>query len=141
MKFDKNNRFLLNLVKMVEKQNHDAKIEESCRSSHRDSFLNYLFFFFSRSNLLTIFQDEGLFCSSNRHVFFQESLSVRRTDMFFCQEGLSVCRTDMFFSRRVYIAVRIGSSNRHKIQARRKALRQRRFWPQDFFAAKIYCNI
>ena len=69
------------------------------RSSHRDSFRKYLFFF-SRSNLFIIFQ-EGPFvsrtdmnfpgdsiCSSNRHEF------SRRVYMFFeqtriFQEGLS----------------------------------------------------
>ena len=74
-------------------------IPSPLRSSHRDSFRKYLFFF-SRSNLFIIFQ-EGLFvprtdmnfpggsiCSSNRHTF------SRRVYMFFeqtriFQEGYS----------------------------------------------------
>ena len=58
------------------------------RSSHRDSFRKYLFFF-SRSNLFIIFQEgpsvrrtdmnfpEGSICSSNRHEF------SKRDSMFF----------------------------------------------------------
>ena len=83
-----------------------------CRSSHRDSFRKYLFFF-SRSNLFIIFQ-EGPFvrrtdmnfpgesiCSSNRHEF------SRRVYMFFeqtriFQEGLSKRHV---FSRRFYLFV------------------------------------
>ena len=82
------------------------------RSSHRDSFRKYLFFF-SRSNLFIIFQ-EGPFvsrtdmnfpgesiCSSNRHEF------SRRVYMFFeqtriFQEGYSKRHV---FSRRFYLFV------------------------------------
>ena len=82
------------------------------RSSHRDSFPKYLFFF-SRSNLFIIFQEEpfvprtdmnfpgGSLCSSNRHEF------SRRVYMFFeqtriFQEGLSKRHV---FSRRFYLFV------------------------------------
>ena len=55
------------------------------RSSHRDSFRKYLFFF-SRSNLFII---------------FQEGPSVRRTDMNF--PGGSICSSNRHkFSRRTY---------------------------------------
>ena len=60
------------------------------RSSHRDSFRKYLFFF-SRSNLFIIFQ-EGLYVLRTdtnfpeglieKTCFFKEVLSVRRTDLF-----------------------------------------------------------
>ena len=76
-------------------------IGRKVRSSHREGFRKYLFFF-SRSNLFIIFQEGpfvprtdmnfpgGSICSSNRHefsrrayrktCFFKEVLSVRRTD-------------------------------------------------------------
>ena len=68
------------------------------RSSHRDGFSKYLFFFpgatflqFSRRVYLFV----GQTC------FFQEGLSVRRTDMFF--PGGSICSLNGHkFSRRVY---------------------------------------
>ena len=84
----------------------------STRSSHRDSFRKYLFFF-SRSNLFIIFQvgpfvrrtdmnfPGGSICSLNRHEF------SRRVYMFFeqtriFQEGLSKRHV---FSRRFYLFV------------------------------------
>ena len=86
--------------------------EYNIRSSHRDSFRKYLFFF-SRSHLFKIFQEgpfvprtdmnfpEGSICSSNRHEF------SRRVYMFFeqtriFQEGLSKRHV---FSRRFYLFV------------------------------------
>ena len=77
------------------------------RSSHRDSFRKYLFFF-SRSNRFIIFQ-EGLLCSSNRHEF---SRRAYRKDMFF--EGGSICssnrpilshRTDINFPRNPFLVL------------------------------------
>ena len=89
------------------------------RSSHRDSFRKYLFFF-SRSNLFIIFQEGpfvprtdmnfpgGSICSSNRHgfsrrafektCFFKEVLSVRRTDLI-------SHRTDTNFPRNPYLVL------------------------------------
>ena len=60
-------------------------INNKSRSSHRDSFRKYLFFF-SRYNLFII---------------FQEGPSVRRTDMNF--PGGSICSSNIHkFSRRAY---------------------------------------
>ena len=89
------------------------------RSSHRDSFRKYLFFF-SRSNFFIIFQEGpfvprtdmnfpgGFICSSNRHEFSRRVYNVLRTDTnfpggliektCFFKEGLSVCRTDLINS-------------------------------------------
>ena len=77
------------------------------RSSHRDSFRKYLFFF-SRSNLFKFFQEcpfvprtdmnfpGGSICSSNRHEFSRRVyLFVEQTWIF--QEGLYVLRTDTNF--------------------------------------------
>ena len=72
----------------------------SSRSSHRDSFRKYLFFF-SRSNLLKFFQEcpfaprtdmnfpGGSICSSNRHEF---SRRAYQKDMFF--QGGSICSSN-----------------------------------------------
>ena len=72
------------------------------RSSHRDSFRKYMFFF-SRSNLFIIFQEVpfvlrtdmnfsgGSICSSNRHEF------SRRVYMFFHGYISMVLRTDTNF--------------------------------------------
>ena len=82
------------------------------RSSHRDSFRKYLFFF-SRSNLFIIFQEgpfvrrtdmnfpEGSICSSNRHEFSRRVyLFFEQTRIF--QEGYSKWHV---FSRRFYLFV------------------------------------
>ena len=82
------------------------------RSSHRDSFRKYLFFF-SRRNLFIIFQ-EGPFvprtdinfpgvciCSSNRHEFSKRVYYVLRTDPNF--PGGLIKKT--CFSRRFYLFV------------------------------------
>ena len=91
------------------------------RSSHRDSFRKYLFFF-SRSNLFIIFQEcqivlrtdmnfpGGSICSSNRNEF------SRRVYMFFeqtqiFQEGLSKRHV---FSRRFYLFVEQTLLSRRK---------------------------
>ena len=70
------------------------------RSSHRDSFRKYLFFF-SRSHLFIIFQEDpfvprtdmnfpgGSICSSNRYEF---SRRAYRKDMFF--QGGSICSSN-----------------------------------------------
>ena len=79
------------------------------RSSHRDGFSKYLFFF-SRSNLLTIFQESlsvrridtnfpgGFICSSNRHFFFQEGLFSHRTYSF-SRKPYLVLKHILFFRR------------------------------------------
>ena len=91
---------------------NNCGVSRRMRSSHRDSFRKYLFFF-SRSNLFIIFQEGpfvprtdmnfpgGSICSSNRHEF------SRRVYMFFeqtriFQEGLS---KRYVFSRRFYLFV------------------------------------
>ena len=103
------------------------------RSTHRDSFRKYLFFF-SRSNLFIIFQ-EGPFvprtdmnfpgrsiCSSNRHEFsrrvymffeqtriFQEGLSKRHVFLrrfhLFVEQTLLTHRTDTNFPRNPYLVL------------------------------------
>ena len=84
----------------------------SHRSSHRDSFRKYLFFF-SRSNLFIIFQEGpfvprtdmnfpgGSICLSNRHEF------SRRVYMFFEQTQIfqEVYSKRHVFSRRFYLFV------------------------------------
>ena len=83
------------------KRNYKFKIILSlCRSSHRDCFRKYLFFF-SRSNLFIIFQEGpfvpqtdmnfpgGSICSLNRHEF---SRRAYRKDMFF--QGGSICSSN-----------------------------------------------
>ena len=101
------------------------------RSSHRDSFQKYLFFF-SRSNPFIIFQEGpfvprtdmnfpgGSICSSNRHEFsrrvymffeqtriFQEGLSKRpvflRGFYLFVEQTLLSHRTDTYFPRNPYL--------------------------------------
>ena len=74
-----------------------------CRSSYRDSFPKYLFFF-SRSNLFIIFQEGpfvprtdmnfpgGSICSLNRHEFFRRAY---RKNMFF--QGGSICSSNRPF--------------------------------------------
>ena len=91
------------------------------RSSHRDSFRKYLFFF-SRSNLFIIFQEGpfvprtdmnfpgGSICSSNRHEF---SRRAYRKDMFFqggsylfVEQTLLSHRTDTNFPRNPYLVLK-----------------------------------
>ena len=90
------------------------------RSSHRDGFLKFLFFF-SRSNPFTIFPG-GSICSSNRHVLsrrvymfieqtriFQECLSKRhvfsKTVYLFVEQTLLSHRTDTNFPRNHYFVL------------------------------------
>ena len=106
---------------------------KSFRSSHRDSFRKYLFFF-SRRNLFIIFQEGpfvpqtdmnfpgGSICSSNRHEFsrrvymffeqiriFQEGLSKRhvfsRRFYLFVEQTLLSHRTDINFPRNPYLVL------------------------------------
>ena len=104
------------------------------RSSHRDSFRKYLFFF-SRSNLFIIFQEGtlvprtdmnfpgGSICSSNRHEFsrrvynmffeqtgiFQEGLLKKhvflRRFYLFVEQTLLSHRTDINFPRNPYLVL------------------------------------
>ena len=75
---------------------YSVTIVHKYRSSHRDSFQKYLFFF-SRSNLFII---------------FQEGPSVRRTDMNFRGGGVY-----MFFEQTQIFQV--GSSKRHVLSRTR----------------------
>ena len=100
------------------------------RSSHRDSFRKYLFFF-SRSNLLKFFQEcpfvprtdmnfpGGSICSSNRHEFSRRVyMFFERTRIF--QKGLSKRHV---FSRRFYLFVeQILLSHRTDINISQKPL-------------------
>ena len=90
------------------------------RSSHRDSFRKYLFFF-SRSNLFIIFQEclfvprtdrnfpGGSICSSEQTRIFQEGLSKRhvfsRRFYLFVEQTLLSHRTDNNFPRNPYLVL------------------------------------
>ena len=90
----------------------NAKRKTQFRSSHRNSFRKYLFFF-SRSNLFKFFQEcpfvprtdmnfpGGSICSSNRHEFSRRVYSFFEQTRIF-QEGLSKRHV---FSRRFYLFV------------------------------------
>ena len=113
---------------------YHCKIFANFRSSHRDSFRKYLFFF-SRSNPFIIFQEGpfvlrtdmnfpgGSICSSNRHEFsrrvymffkqtriFQEGLSKRhvfsRRFYLFVEQTFLSHRTDTYFPRNPYFSPR-----------------------------------
>ena len=94
--------------------------DRSNRSSHRDNFRKYLFFF-SRSNIFIIFQEGpfvprtnmnfpgGSICSSNRHefsrmVYSKRHVFSRRFYLFVAQTLLSH-RTDTNFLRKSYLVL------------------------------------